>query len=152
MRTKPRPESIDQYISAFPPKVQRLLQKVRRTIRKAAPEATETIAYRIPTFRMPGNLVHFAGYAHHIGFYPTSSGIAAFEDELGGYVHARGSVQFPLSAPIPLGLIERITAFRVRECLAKPGRKPRATKVAKAGARAGSKSRPASARPRRPGA
>jgi uncharacterized protein YdhG (YjbR/CyaY superfamily) len=108
-------ESIDQYISTFPPEVQRLLTRVRKTIRKAAPEATEAIAYQIPTFRIGGNLVHFAAFKNHIGFYPTSSGISAFEDELAGYEYSRGSVQFPLSAKVPLDLIRRVTEFRVAE-------------------------------------
>jgi uncharacterized protein YdhG (YjbR/CyaY superfamily) len=122
---QPAIETIDQFIAGFPPAVQRLLRKVRTTIRAAAPDATEAMAYRIPTFKLNGNLVHFAAFQHHIGFYPASSGIAAFEDELARYVHARGSVQFPLGAPIPFDLITRITEFRVQENLAKKAPKAR---------------------------
>lgn len=113
--------SIDEYIAEFPPETQKVLQEVRAVIRAAAPEATETISYAIPTFDLNGHLVHFAGYKSHIGFYPTSSGIAAFQDELTGYKSARGSVQFPLSKPMPMDLIRRIVEFRVREST---GRRP----------------------------
>lgn len=109
---------IDVYIAGFPKDVQAILNKVRATIREAAPEAQETINYQIPTFTLQGNLVHFAGYKKHIGFYPAPSGITAFEDELTGYKKAKGSVQFPLDQPVPYDLIRRITLFRVAENLA----------------------------------
>lgn len=113
------PSSIDEYIAGFPPEVQTILEKIRKTIRDAAPEAQETINYQIPTFTLYGNLVHFAAFKKHIGFYPTPSGIAQFEAELSVYKKAKGSVQFPLDQPIPYDLIRRIVEFRVEENLAK---------------------------------
>lgn len=110
---------IDSYIGSFPEKTQKLLQEVRETIRKAAPEAEQTINYGIPTFKLSGNLVHFAGFKNHIGFYPTASGIEAFKKELSVYEGAKGSVRFPLDKPIPFELIERIVKFRVKESLSK---------------------------------
>jgi uncharacterized protein YdhG (YjbR/CyaY superfamily) len=110
---------IDSYIGSFPEKTQKLLQEVRETIRKAAPEAEQTINYGIPTFKFRGNLVHFAGFKNHIGFYPTASGIEAFKKELSVYEGAKGSVRFPLDKPIPFELIERIVKFRVKESLSK---------------------------------
>jgi uncharacterized protein YdhG (YjbR/CyaY superfamily) len=111
------PKDIDEYISGFPPDVQEILQKVRMTVREAAPDAEETIKYQIPTFTLKGNLVHFAAYKKHIGFYPTPSGIDKFEHELSAYQGAKGSVQFPLSQPIPYDLISEIVKFRVEENL-----------------------------------
>lgn len=111
--------TIDDYIASFPEDVQAKLTELRKLIQAIAPEAVEKISYRIPTFYLSGNLVHFAAYANHIGFYPTSSGIARFEDELSTYKHARGSVQFPLDVPLPIDLITRIVTFRVAENLAK---------------------------------
>ncbi|MCB0628634.1 MAG: DUF1801 domain-containing protein [Saprospiraceae bacterium] len=108
---------IDTYISIFPAEVQAILQEVRATIQKAAPEAKEAIKYGIPTFILSDNLVHFAGYKNHIGFYPAPSGIKTFEQELSGYKSAKGSVQFPIDEPMPLELIERIVRFRVEENL-----------------------------------
>jgi uncharacterized protein YdhG (YjbR/CyaY superfamily) len=108
--------SIDAYIAAFPPETQQALQQVRGVIRGLAPDATETISYSIPTFDLNGrHLVHFAGYAKHIGFYPIPSGIEAFKEELSSYKQGRGSVQFPLDEPLPLDLIRRIVEFRVSE-------------------------------------
>jgi uncharacterized protein YdhG (YjbR/CyaY superfamily) len=108
--------SIDEYISEFPPETQRVLEQVRMVIRQAAPDATETISYAMPTFDMNGHhLVHFAGYAKHIGFYPVPSGAEAFKEELSVYKGGKGSVQFPLSAPMPTDLIRRIVEFRVGE-------------------------------------
>jgi uncharacterized protein YdhG (YjbR/CyaY superfamily) len=111
--------TVDEYIAAFPDEVREILEKVRLAIRKAAPGARETISYQIPTFALNGNLVHFGGFKRHIGFYPGSSGIEAFKEELAGYVGAKGSVRFPLDKPIPLGLIVRIVRFRVKENLGK---------------------------------
>jgi uncharacterized protein YdhG (YjbR/CyaY superfamily) len=108
--------TIDQYIEGSPEAVRPILQKMRKAIREAAPEATEAISYRMPTFRLNGgNLVHFAAYENHIGFYPTPSGIQAFEQELSLYRWAKGSVQFPLNKPIPFDLVKRIVVFRVQE-------------------------------------
>lgn len=118
------PKNIDEYILGFPPEIQRILEEIRATIRAAAPEATETIRYQMPTFKLNGNLVHFAGYKNHIGFYPVPSGIEAFKDELSKFKGAKGSVQFPLNKPMPLDLISRIVKFRLAENLAKSIQKP----------------------------
>jgi len=108
--------TIDEYIAEFQPEVAAVLQEVRAIIRTAAPDATETIAYAIPTFDMrKRHLVHFAGYSEHIGFYPTPDGIEAFKEELASYKSAKGSVQFPLSEPLPTDLIRRIVEFRVEQ-------------------------------------
>jgi uncharacterized protein YdhG (YjbR/CyaY superfamily) len=112
------PETIDEYIAGFPKEVQVILAKVRHTIRLAAPGAQEKISYGIPTFTLKGHLVHFGAFKKHVGFYPTSSGIAAFQQELSAYQGARGSVQFPLDQPVPYALIGKIVEFRVRESLA----------------------------------
>jgi len=111
------PKDVDDYIARFPKDVRARLRAMRRTIKAAAPKATETISYRIPTFRLKGNLVHFAAFSRHIGFYPTSSGIAAFKAELAPYKGARGSVQFPLDQALPLSLVAKIVRFRVKESL-----------------------------------
>jgi uncharacterized protein YdhG (YjbR/CyaY superfamily) len=113
------PNSIDTYIAQFPPEIQTLLVQMRQTIQKAAPSATETISYRIPTFKLNGNLVHFAGFKKHIGFYPGAAGIMAFRDELAGYKSAKGSVQFPLDEALPLALVRKIVKFRVAQNLTK---------------------------------
>lgn len=114
-----KPATIDEYISAFPSDVQEALNAVRSCIAEAAPEAEQTINYGIPTFKLNGNLVHFAGYKGHIGFYPAPSGIEAFREQLSIYKGAKGSVQFPLDQPIPLDLIRKITLFRKQENLGK---------------------------------
>jgi len=114
---KNAPKDIDEYIANFPKEVQRLLDQLRMTIRRAAPVAEETIKYQIPTFTYKGNLVHFGGYKNHIGFYPTPSGIEKFKKELSGYESAKGSVKFPLDQPIPFDLISDIVAYRVMENL-----------------------------------
>jgi uncharacterized protein YdhG (YjbR/CyaY superfamily) len=113
-------KSIDDYISNFPKEVQAILEQVRSTIKTAAPEAEEAISYAMPTFKMKGkNLVHFAGYKSHIGFYATPTGHEAFADDLSIYKQGKGSVQFPLDQPMPLDLIARIVAFRVEQSKAK---------------------------------
>ncbi|ACU59456.1 iron chaperone [Chitinophaga pinensis] len=106
---------INTYIADFPENVQAILQQVRATIHKAAPEATEDIKYAIPTFVLNGNLVHFAAFKSHIGFYPTPTGIEEFEKELSAYKQGKGSVQFPLDQPMPLDLITRIVKYRVKQ-------------------------------------
>lgn len=116
---KKKPNDMDEYIAGFPFEVQEILEKLRTTIQNAAPEAEETISYQIPTFRLKGNLVHFAAYKNHIGFYPTPSGIEKFKKELSAYEGAKGSVKFPLGKPIPYNLISQIVAFRVKENLEK---------------------------------
>jgi uncharacterized protein YdhG (YjbR/CyaY superfamily) len=107
--------SMNEYIAAFPKDVQKTLQGLRAAIRAVAPEAGETIRYGIPTFVLHGNLVHFAAYKKHIGFYPASSGIEAFKKELSAYKTSRGTVQFPIGKPLPLALIKKIVRFRVAE-------------------------------------
>src|SRR5215208_3294703 len=111
--------TIDEYIAGFPNDVQGILQKIRLTIRKEAPDAEETIKYRMPTFTLKGNLVHFAAFKNHIGFYPTPTGTEKFQKELSVYEGAKGSVRFPLDQPIPFDLISKIVKFRVKENLAK---------------------------------
>jgi uncharacterized protein YdhG (YjbR/CyaY superfamily) len=107
--------TVDEYIDRFPPDVQAILSELRSTIRQSAPQAVEKISYGIPTFYLNGNLVHFATFKHHIGFYPTPSAIARFKKELKRYKSAKGSVQFPLDEPLPLELIATIVKFRVDE-------------------------------------
>lgn len=106
---------IDDYISQFEPALQERLREIRRIIQEAAPNATESFSYQMPTFVFHGNLVHFAAFKNHIGFYPAPSGIEAFKDEISVYKWAKGSVQFPLDQPIPYDLIRRIVLFRVEE-------------------------------------
>ena len=108
-------ESIDEYIADFPEDIQKRLRDMRATIKAAAPEATEKISYQMPTFYLKGNLVHFAAFKNHIGFYPVPSGIEAFKEELSAYENSKGGVRFPLSKPLPLDLITRIVRFRVAE-------------------------------------
>lgn len=118
MKTGQTPsKNIDEYIAGFPEEVQEILEKVRATIRKSAPDAEETINYGIPTFILQGNLVHFAAFKNHIGFYPTPAGIEKFRKELSSYVMAKGSVQFPLDKPIPFDSISKIVKYRVKENL-----------------------------------
>jgi uncharacterized protein YdhG (YjbR/CyaY superfamily) len=111
--------TIDAYIAGYPADVQARLEAIRATIRRAAPQARERISYAIPTFSQCGNVVHFAAYEHHIGFYPGASAVKRFAKDLARYASAKGSVQFPLDRPVPLGLIGRITRFRVAENVAK---------------------------------
>ncbi len=111
------PVDLDAYIASFPKEVRVLLEKVRSTISRAAPGAEETISYRIPTFKLEGNLVHFAAFKKHLGFFPTPTGIAKFKEELSSYNGAKGSVQFPYDKPIPYDIIREIVKFRVRENL-----------------------------------
>ena len=107
--------TIDEYIDTFPDDVRKILNQLRQTIHEAAPEAEETINYQMPTFTLHGNLVHFAAFKNHIGFYPTPSGIEAFKKELDSYKGAKGSVQFPIDQPLPLPLLRRIVEYRVKE-------------------------------------
>ena len=115
--------SIDEYIAQFPEEIQKILQKIRSVIKEAAPDATEKISYQMPTFFLKGNLVHFAAYKNHIGFYPVPSGIEKFKEDLSQFKGAKGSVQFPIDEPMPLDLIRRIVLFRVEENLANAARK-----------------------------
>ena len=120
------PQSIDEYIALFPRDVQALLRQVRTTVKKAAPDAEEAIKYRIPTFVLNGNLVHFAAFKHHIGFYPAPSGVEAFKQELSRYEGAKGSVQFPIDQPMPVKLIEKIVKFRAQEARGKSAARKKA--------------------------
>jgi uncharacterized protein YdhG (YjbR/CyaY superfamily) len=116
MKTNPTaPRNIDEYIAGFPCHIQAILGKIRSTIRKAAPGAEEKISYRIPAFTLKGNLVYFAAFKKHIGFYPTSTGTEKFRKELSIYKGGKGSIQFPLEKPIPFALISKIVKFRVKE-------------------------------------
>jgi uncharacterized protein YdhG (YjbR/CyaY superfamily) len=112
-------KTIDEYIATFPEDVRAILNELRRTIQATAPEAKETISYGMPTFTLNGNLVHFAAFQHHIGFYPTPTGVEAFREDLSRYKGAKGSVQFPIDQPLPLALIRRIVEYRVQENLKK---------------------------------
>lgn len=115
MTKGPTAGSIDEYVAGFPAATRRVLEEVRGIVRSAAPDATEKISYGVPTFHLNGNLVHFAAFERHLGFYPTPSAIEAFRDELAEYRSAKGSVQFPLDRPMPGDLIRRIVEFRVEE-------------------------------------
>ncbi|MFD9627249.1 iron chaperone [Peribacillus muralis] len=112
-------QTIDEYILQFPDEVQEILQALRKVIKAAAPDASEKISYQMPTFALHGNLVHFAAYKNHIGFYPTPSGINAFEDALSDFKRSKGAVQFPLSKPIPYDVISEIVTFRVDQNIKK---------------------------------
>jgi uncharacterized protein YdhG (YjbR/CyaY superfamily) len=117
--------TIDEYIAGFSPDIQAILQEIRATVRAAAPDAEEAISYQMPTFRLKGNLVHFAAFKEHIGFYPTPSGTERFQQALAAYKGGKGSVRFPLDQPIPYDLIREIVEFRVAENLAKAAAKKR---------------------------
>lgn len=109
-------KNMDEYIETFPKDVQNILEKIRQTIKKAAPEAVEVISYQMPTFKLNGkNLVHFAAFKNHIGFYPIPSGIEAFKTELSSYKQGKGSVQFPMDKPIPYDLVKKIVDYRAKE-------------------------------------
>lgn len=120
---QPKPENIDQYIANFPAETQKLLQQIRETIHKAVPTAKEAISYGMPAFKQHTVLVYFAGYAKHIGFYPTGSGIEAFKNEFADYKWSKGAIQFPLDKPLPLELITRITKFKAEHDLEKTKKK-----------------------------
>ena len=107
--------NIDEYIAGFPPDIQKILEQIRTTIKQAAPDAEEAIKYAIPTFTLNGNLVHFAAFKNHIGFYATPTGSEAFKKELSVYKTGKGSVQFPINQPMPLELITKMVKFRVAE-------------------------------------
>jgi uncharacterized protein YdhG (YjbR/CyaY superfamily) len=109
------PATIDQYIEGFPEEIRIILSKMRSAIRTAAPQAVERISYQMPASYLNGNLVYFAAFKNHIGFFPTSSGVAAFQKELANFATSKGTVHFPLDKPLPLDLIKRIVKFRVKE-------------------------------------
>lgn len=114
-KNKSTPVSIDEYISRFPPEIQKRLEKLRQVIKESAPDAEEKISYQMPAFAQHGILVYFAAFKNHISFFPTGSGVEAFKDELTDYKTSKGTVQFPLDKPIPYELVGRIVKFRVAE-------------------------------------
>lgn len=114
---KAEPKDIDEYIAGFPKDVQLILEQIRATVKEAAPDAEETIKYAMPTFTLKGNLVYFAAFKNHIGFYATPTGNEAFKKDISGYKTGKGSVQFPLDKPMPLPLITKIVTFRVKQNL-----------------------------------
>jgi len=116
---KTKATTIDEYIAEYPDSTQSLLSELRNHIRMIVPDAKETISYGVPTFTLFGNLVHFAAYQNHIGFYPGASGVDNFKHELAGYQTSKGTIQFPINQPLPLELIEKIVRFRVNENLNK---------------------------------
>jgi uncharacterized protein YdhG (YjbR/CyaY superfamily) len=116
-------KTIDEYIAQFPEEVRSLLEEMRQTIKQVAPEAVETISYRMPAFRLNGILVYFAAFKDHISFFPTASGVTAFKEELTGYATSRGTIQLPLDKPIPFDLVKKIVQFRKTENLAKQKKK-----------------------------
>lgn len=122
-KEKTVPQNIDEYLAVLPEDVKAIMETVRKLIHEAAPDAIETMSYQIPTFDLHGNLVHFAAFKNHIGFYPAPSGMEAFKEELSAYKGAKGSVQFPLNQPIPYDLITRIVKFRVQENLERAAKK-----------------------------
>ena len=116
-------KNIDEYISGFPENIQLILEQIRETIKRTAPEAEETIKYGMPTFTLNGNLVYFAAFKNHIGFYPIPTGIEAFKEQFSQYKTGKGSVQFPLEQTMPLDLIAQVVKFRVEQNLGKPKKK-----------------------------
>lgn len=117
--TRPAFTTIDEYITGFPTEIQEKLREMRRVIHETAPEATEKISYQMPTFFLNGNLVHFAAFKNHIGFYPAPTGLDAFKEEISKYPNSKGAVQFPLDRPIPYDLVRRIVEYRREENLKK---------------------------------
>jgi uncharacterized protein YdhG (YjbR/CyaY superfamily) len=110
-----KPKNVDEYIAGFPPEVRGQLQKIRETIRSAAPESEETIKYGMPTYVLAGNLVYFAGYKKHVGVYPVPAGDEAFQEELAPYRAEKSTVRFPHIRPVPLNLVEKLVRFRIKE-------------------------------------
>jgi len=117
------PESVDEYIAAFPEKIQNILQKLRTTIKKAAPGAKETFSYQMPAYKLNGVLVYFAAFKNHIGLFPTASGVEAFKEELGAYKCSKGTIRFPITDHLPWDLITTIVKFRVMQNLEKEPKK-----------------------------
>ena len=124
-------KNTDEYIKQFPALQQKAMEEIRKAIKTAAPQAEETISYQMPAYKYNGPLVYFAAYDHHMGFYPTPSGIEAFRKELAGYKGAKGSVQFPLDKPMPVSLVKKIVQFRVKENEGNNKTKPAAAKTVK---------------------
>lgn len=113
--SKQKYQTMDDYIESFPKDIQKILEAVRKTIKESAPEAEEAISYQIPTFKLNGNLVHFAAFKNHIGVYPGSEAIKVFKKEFGFYKSSKGAVQFPIDKPMPLALIKKVVKYRVKE-------------------------------------
>ena len=111
--------TVDEYLSALPVNTKSILKEFRKTIKQAAPQAEELISYNMPAFTLHGRLVYYAAHKNHIGFYPVSSAIKAFQKELSGYKTSKGAIQFPIGRPIPFGLVTKIVKFRVKENLEK---------------------------------
>jgi uncharacterized protein YdhG (YjbR/CyaY superfamily) len=111
--------NVDEFIAAYPPSVQKMLKQLRAAIKKAAPEAEESISYMMPAYKLHGPLVYFGAYEKHIGFYPTGTGVAAFQKEIASYKSSKGAIQFPLDEPLPLTLVEKIVKFKVKENMMK---------------------------------
>jgi uncharacterized protein YdhG (YjbR/CyaY superfamily) len=128
MKTKPTFSNTDDYIACFPKQTQKILHQIRKTIQLAAPDAEELISYQMPAFKQNGVLVYFAAYKKHIGFYPTASGVIAFQDQILEYKSSKGAIQFPIDKPMPLGLIERIVKYRI-EANAVKSEKKKASKA-----------------------
>jgi uncharacterized protein YdhG (YjbR/CyaY superfamily) len=122
------PENINEYIETFPPKIQKQLKKLRKTIRKAAPDAEEVISYQMPAYKLKGILLYFAAFKDHISFFPSASGVDAFKKELTGYKTSKGTIQIPHGTELPLDLIARIVKFRVNENLEKAAAKTKKKK------------------------
>jgi len=116
---KKAPESIDEYIGTFPKEIRSKLESIRKAVKEEAPDAKEVISYGMPAFKLNRVLVYFAAQRKHIGFYPTASGISAFEEELSQFKHSKGAVQFPIDEPVPLELVRKVVRFRVKEDMAK---------------------------------
>jgi uncharacterized protein YdhG (YjbR/CyaY superfamily) len=124
MKNPAPPSDIDEYIASFPDDVQKILRKIRLTIRKAAPDAEEKISYQIPTFTLHGNLIYFAAFKKHVSVYPAPRGNEAFRDELSAYEGGKGTVRFPLDKPVPYDLITRIVKFRVKDNMERAASRP----------------------------
>jgi uncharacterized protein YdhG (YjbR/CyaY superfamily) len=129
MRAQQNPDTIDGYIATFPGHIQKILEELRSTIKKAAPDAEEKISYQMPAFTLKGILVYFAAHKNHIGFYPTASAVAVFRKELAEYNNSRGTIQFLLDKPLPISLISKIVKFRVKENLEKADSKAKRSKT-----------------------
>ena len=127
--SKTKFETVDEYLSTLPQQAKAMLQELRKTIRKAAPQAEELISYNMPAFKLQGMLVWYAAYKEHIGFYPRPSAIEAFKKELSVYKGAKGSIQFPIDKPIPLNLVSKIVKYRLKENLERSDRKVIKTKI-----------------------
>lgn len=143
------PKNIDEYIESFPDNVQKVLQKIRKTIQKAAPHAEETISYAIPTFKLNGNLIYFAGYQNHVSVYPRPRGVKEFEKDLAQYEGGKGTIRFPLDALIPYDLIARVTTYRVQQNIEQANAKAAAKKSGKKTSKKSSKKRAATAKKKR---